>query len=338
MRAAVLYQDGIKCSEVQEPSIQDCYVKVKVAYCGICGSDLPRVLNGKAHHYPIILGHEFTGVITETGKNVDNVVINDRIVCVPLMPCFECENCSKGLFSLCNNYRFIGSRVDGGYGEYVCIPAKNVLKIPDTLDLKDAATIEPCTVARHAFELTSVKNRKVAIIGSGIIGLYAVQWSKKKGASSTVLVTHGNKEMKTDEVMADIIISDENIQNVKADVIIDCAGTNDSLIESMAMANPRGSVILVGTPKNSVTFSVKEWEIINRKELSVIGSWMSYSGTFPGTEWEDTIQSLKDGSIKIVKHMIDEIVDIEDVSQTFERMRDRKSRGRILLALDKKLQ
>ena len=93
MKALVVYKDGItKVEEVPEPQIKPGYVKIKVAACGICGSDVPRVLDNKAHYYPIILGHEFSGVITEVGDGVNSVKPGDHVAGVPLIPCGHCED------------------------------------------------------------------------------------------------------------------------------------------------------------------------------------------------------------------------------------------------------
>ena len=160
MKAAVLEKDGIRVTSVEEPIVEPGMIKVRVAYCGICGSDIPRVLQGRVHFFPIILGHEFSGTVAEIGDGVRSFSIGDKVVGVPLMPCFQCDNCKKGNYSLCSNYKFIGSSVNGAYAEFVCVSEKNLLKLPNEFDLKDAALIEPCTIARHAFDLVPVNGKR----------------------------------------------------------------------------------------------------------------------------------------------------------------------------------
>ncbi len=160
MKAAVLEEDGIRVTSVEEPITGPGMIKVRVAYCGICGSDIPRVLQGRVHFFPIILGHEFSGTVAEIGDGVSSFSIGDRVVGVPLMPCFQCDNCKNGNYSLCSNYKFIGSSVNGAYADYVYVPEKNLLKLPDGINLRDAALIEPCTIARHAFNLVNVRGKR----------------------------------------------------------------------------------------------------------------------------------------------------------------------------------
>ena len=331
MRAAVLEKNGISCKDVPYTTAGPNDVVIKVAYCGVCGSDYPRVMNGKAHHYPIILGHEFSGVVHETGSSVRSFKKGDRVVGIPLIPCFKCEACEKGLYSLCSEYKFIGSRIDGAYAEFVCVPEKNLLKIPDNTSLRDAALIEPCTVSRHVFTMVDVKDKKVAVIGSGIIGLFAVQWANIMGSNDVTLVTHGNKELDIEKVGCKKIVSDTELQNIKADIIIDCAGTGESIKNAFKIADMKSIVLLIGTPKKDITFSIGEWEVINRKELSIIGSWMSYSSVFPGVEWKDSLKQIKrmcsnlDSCIKI------EYVGLEDTNKIFIDTNNKKKRKFVLV-------
>ena len=94
MKALVIYKDGItKVEDVPTPEVTADTIRIKVKACGVCGSDIPRVLNNKAHYYPIILGHEFSGIVDGIGKSVDNVKVGDHVVGVPLIPCHDCEDC-----------------------------------------------------------------------------------------------------------------------------------------------------------------------------------------------------------------------------------------------------
>lgn len=125
MKAAVLHAKGdLRYEEYPTPVIGDNEVLVKVKVAGICGSDIPRVNLGTAHYFPIVLGHEFSGEIVETGKDVTTLKQGDRVSCAPLLPCMKCEDCQKGNYSLCKNYSFIGSREQGGFAEYVKLPEK----------------------------------------------------------------------------------------------------------------------------------------------------------------------------------------------------------------------
>ena len=111
MKAAVLHGNrDLRYEEWETPVCGPDDVKVRVRATGICGSDVPRVLNNEAHFYPIVLGHEFSGDIVEVGSNVTTLRVGDTVSGAPLLPCMKCSDCQQGNYSLCRHYSFIGSR------------------------------------------------------------------------------------------------------------------------------------------------------------------------------------------------------------------------------------
>ena len=105
--------------------VRDNEVLVKVKACGICGSDIDRVENGGVHFLPIIIGHEFSGIVVGTGSLVKNISLGDHVTAAPLIPCNKCENCLNGHPVMCNDYSFIGSRENGAMAEYVSVPEED---------------------------------------------------------------------------------------------------------------------------------------------------------------------------------------------------------------------
>lgn len=188
MKAAVLYGIGdIRNEMVDIPDINENEVLINVKYVGICGSDLPRAmisgLSGNTK-YPLILGHEFSGKIVKVGENVNRLMVGDRVAVSPLVPCGKCEYCKEGYYGLCEDYKIIGTRVNGAMAEYVKVPQDSVLKIPDSLDYETAAGIEPATIAYHGVAKTRIEpGNSVAVLGCGPIGQFAIQWAKIFGAS-----------------------------------------------------------------------------------------------------------------------------------------------------------
>jgi L-iditol 2-dehydrogenase len=122
---------------------------VKIKATGICGSDIPRVLNNGAHYYPVVLGHEFAGEVVEIGEGSTGFEIGDRVSGAPLLPCLKCDDCQNGNYSLCRYYSFIGSREQGSFAEYVVIPAQNAVKFSKEIPFEQGAMFEPSTVALH---------------------------------------------------------------------------------------------------------------------------------------------------------------------------------------------
>ena len=129
MKAAVLYANrDIRYDDYPTPQAGAGEVRVKVLASGICGSDIPRVLHNGAHFFPIVLGHEFSGVIDQVGEGVTGLAVGDHVSGAPLVPCLKCADCQKGNYALCRHYSFIGSRQQGSFAEYVVMPAINAVK------------------------------------------------------------------------------------------------------------------------------------------------------------------------------------------------------------------
>lgn len=349
MKAGVLYGiKDIKCVDIEEPTLKsDDDVKVEVCYCGICGSDIPRVNAGSAHYFPIVLGHEFSGIIKEVGKNVKNVKVGDHVSVAPLIPCDNCIDCKNGNYSLCKNYTFIGSRIQGGFAEYVVVPSKNVVKFKDEVDFKEGAMFEPSTVALHGIRCADYKDgENVLVIGCGTIGAFTIQWLKILGAKKiTVSVRSQRSAELAKRLGADYVLfsTSENfvdeanmVTNSRGfDYVFDAVGSQETIFDSFKTVANKGTIAMIGTPIDEVKFSVKMWEYINRKEFHLTGSWMSYSYPFPGSEWTDTKEAFETGKLKLDDEMINKIYDLENIENAFEDIDKKKPSGRTLIKIKK---
>ncbi|KAK8881471.1 hypothetical protein M9Y10_004207 [Tritrichomonas musculus] len=348
MKALRIYENAvIKVEEVEIPIIKDNMVKVRVKSCGICGSDIPRVLDNKAHYYPIILGHEFSGIIAELGANVNDLNVGDHVVGAPLLPCHECVDCKNGDYSLCKNYNFIGSRTNGAMAEYVILPKENVKKIDSSLDFHTAALVEPLTVVLHGFKQNShLPNKNVAVLGMGTIGLLSVQYAKFLGAKKIAAFVRNEKYNHILNKIGNIAIIDTSKENwqdeVKSitdgrnfDFVYETAGSTETMKQSFLIAGNKAHVCLIGTPKKEMTFSVDLWEKLNRKEFFLTGSWMSYSQNFPGIEWDDAIRAYEQGSVKVYPEMIHKIVPLNESASIFDDYKiPGKVKGRTIIDID----
>lgn len=313
---------------------------INVKYCGICGSDIPRVFDGAAHGYPLVLGHEFSGVVAAVGDKVNNVNIGNRVVAAPLIPCMHCSDCDNGNYSLCRNYSFIGSRIWGAMADYVKVPDINVIKIPDSIPFDLAATIEPATVGLHALMHCKFKSgATVAVLGCGIIGLDTIQWAKINGAASVTAISRGEDGLRAAANLGANTYSTttstaESILNDFPrgfDYVFECSGSDATIHLALRIVGKKGTICYVGTPKRELNFSIKDWENINRKECWVTGSWMSYSHPFPGKEWTETIKCMSDGKFKAIPERVYKKMQMKDGSEAFGLIRAGKSKGRILL-------
>lgn len=187
MKALVKTKHGPDCMqymEVKEPAPGPGEIKVKIYACGICGTDIHLMMDEFPSNPPIVTGHEFSGEVTEVGSGVSEFKPGDRIVTLTAVDCCdECEWCRQGLRMLCAERKSVGSGRDGGFAEYVVIPAKHVFHLPDGVSLKTAALCEPLAcVCRCVCERTIIKaGDYVLVSGAGVMGQLTAQVAKANG-------------------------------------------------------------------------------------------------------------------------------------------------------------
>ncbi|MBE6984918.1 MAG: galactitol-1-phosphate 5-dehydrogenase [Ruminococcaceae bacterium] len=330
MYAGVVHEPfDIRYEQIETPKIAADEVLVKVKYTGICGSDIPRVNGNACHFFPNVLGHEFSGTIVAVGENVTDRKVSDRVAGVPLVPCMKCADCQKGDYSLCKHYSFIGSRRFGSFAEYVAMPAQNTVVLDDAVTFEQGALFEPATVALHGLRCAKYEPGKVvAIIGAGTIGALTMQWCKIFGASKIVMLDCSSEKLEyAKNLGADgcvLTTGEDWYQQAMAlsggrgfDFVFESAGSSVTIKMAYRIAASHAHVCIIGTPKNDVTFSVSEWENLNRKEMYVTGSWMSYSAPFPGSEWTETAHFFSTGALKLDSSMIWKILPLSRIDEAF---------------------
>ncbi len=345
MKAGVVHAKyDIRYEDIEKPQVKPGTVLVKVKYTGICGSDIPRVNGDACHFFPNVLGHEFSGVVEEVGEGVTSVKPGDRVAGVPLVPCMECEDCKKGNFSLCKHYSFVGSRQFGSFAEYVVVPEKNAVKFSEDVSFEKGALFEPSTVALHGLERADYEGgHTVAILGGGTIGLLTMQWAKIFGAAKVVVFDILDERLE----LAKRLGADEGVNTKEKDFmdkamamtggrgfdyVYETAGNTITMKMAFELAANRAHVGFIGTPTRELTFSVKEWENLNRKEFKLTGSWMSYSAPFPGHEWELTAEYFANGKLKFDDDLIFKKVPLSQIDTAFEMYRTPGTvKGKILI-------
>lgn len=330
MKAGVVHaRDDIRYEDIDKPIAESGQVLIKVKYTGICGSDIPRVNGTACHYYPNVLGHEFSGVVAETGANVTAVKAGDRVAGVPLVPCLKCTDCQKGNYSLCRHYSFIGSRQFGSFAEYVAVPEKNVVKYGDEISFEQGAFFEPSTVALHGLRRLNYQGGgTVAILGGGTIGMFTLQWAKIFGAAKVVAFDIVDERLELAKSLgadagintmeSDFIDQALNMTDQKGfDYVYETAGNTITMKMAFELAANKGGVCFIGTPTKEISFTVEEWENLNRKEFTLTGSWMSYSAPFPGDEWELTAHYFNTGELKIDDSFIYQKIPLSKIADAF---------------------
>ena len=349
MKALNLYgKQDVRYEETEMPKIEnedDIIIKIQTA--GICGSDISRFGKIGSYNPGLTWGHEFSGVITETGKGVRNFQNGDRVTACPCFPCYKCEFCRQGKFSKCIDLKVLGGHKIGAFAEYIKVPEANVIKIPDNMDYETASFIEPSCVVVHGYNRVNIKaGDKVAVVGCGTIGLLAVQWAKIFGASEVYAFdTDGKKLEIAQSTGADYVFNvteDDYLKkfmeltnNRGVDTVVESSGNVSGIASSFSMAVKGGTVLLLGIPYGDVALPRENFEKIIRNELKVAGSWNSISAPFPGREWNTALKYMSKGMINI-KPLVTHRITLEKAPGIFWKLYGREEFFvKVLIEMDK---
>lgn len=334
MKACVLHAVGdLRCEEVADPAPKAGEVLVKVRACGVCGSDLPRVFDKGTYHFPTIPGHEFAGEVAAVGPEVDRGLVGRGVAVFPLIPCKRCAMCAVGAFAQCEDYDYLGSRSDGAFAEYACVPAWNLVPIPVGVSFEEAAMLEPAAVALHAVRQGRVDpGDAVLIFGAGPIGLLAGSWARICGADQVLLADVDGAKLDFAEGLGfDLRLNPRDldveawvraITDRGADVVIEASGSAAAFEDGMRSARTFGRVVLMGNPAGDMRLSQQGYWAILRKELTVRGTWNSRYGVPPKDEWALAMDAIASGRLE-VKPLITHRVPLEDLEDALVMMRDR---------------
>ena len=327
MRAAVMHAPGdIRVEDVPRPVAGPDDVLVKVAACGVCGSDIPRMLTKGAHRMPIICGHEFSGHIVELGANVEGFGEGELVAVAPLIPCRVCDQCLTGNFSRCRDYDYFGSRRDGAYTEFVAVPRGNLLKAPPGIDPRAAAMTDPASIALHAVWKAPLTVGQVGgVVGCGPIGLFAIQWMRMMGASAVVAVDISEEKLAQarEAGATHTFLSHDPVPDVPpCDVVVEAAGHPATVNLAVRLAGPGGHVVFIGIPTQDVPLGTATFSHMLRQEITLHGAWNSFGAPFPGRQWTTTLEKLGSGALRW-EFMITHEPGIEGLPAMMSRFRER---------------
>ncbi len=335
-------KDDIRVEEVEEPQTRPGTVKIRPAFNGICGSDLhlyhdgpmapapsaeqPHPLSGET--LPVVMGHEFSGVVEEVGEGVEGIAVGDSVVVEPLMVDGTCPACRAGKYNLCEQMGFIGiSGRGGGLSEHIVVEERWVHPVGD-LPLDQAALIEPLAVALHAVKHAGVEAGQTAVVGgAGPIGLLVAAVLKAKGA--TVIVSEmstARREKAAETGVADVVVdpANEDLAEVVrertggagADVAFDAAGV-------AVVVDQLLSVLGAGGRLEVVAIHVKPVELNITAQLTmqdrVLGASIGYAN-----DHAEAIELARSGKVDLAPFITGRILVDDIVEQGFTRLIEHK--------------
>ena len=333
MKAVKLYEPGnLQVQDIEAPSIAADEVLLEVKAVGVCGSDIPRVLHKGAYKQGLTIGHEFSGVIAKVGESVQGWTAGQRVTVAPLVPCRTCEYCKAGLFSLCDDYDYYGSRTDGAMAKYIKVDPRNLVELPSHVSYEAGAMIDPAANAIHGLWAGNMKaGDKVAVFGMGAIGLFAIQFAKELGASTVVAIDiHDEKLKLASQLGADITINSRTNDPVEVierelggiDFAYDLSGSPVCQDQAVLACTKKGRVVYLGISHAPLELSKESVNKILRYELSVHGSWNSFSNPFPGREWTYSAELLAQGKLK-AEPIISHRFALDEAPDVFEKIKNR---------------
>ncbi|MFF5265046.1 galactitol-1-phosphate 5-dehydrogenase [Actinomadura viridis] len=329
MLAAVLHAPGdIRVEEVPRPEPGPGEALVRVEACGVCGSDIARMLTAGAHRMPVICGHEFSGRVVETGPGVSGAAVGDLVSVPPLIPCRVCSECQRGRFSLCLDYDYFGSRRDGAYAGYVTVPAGNLFTVPEQVPAEAAAMIDPAAIALHAIWRTRLGiGSRVAVVGAGPIGLFAVQWARLAGASDVLAIDLNDRKLAQAAEAgathtASLAEEARDLAGDGYDVVVESAGAPVTADLAASLCARHGEAVFIGIPHAPVELAKGTFNDFLRREVSLHGAWNSFSAPFPGDEWRATADAMASGALRW-KFMITHELGLEAVPETMKQLGER---------------
>jgi alcohol dehydrogenase/L-iditol 2-dehydrogenase len=312
MQALVKYgrhNGEVEVRDVAEPSINADRVLLEVKAAGVCGSDLHM---WREHHswsikLPLVLGHEFCGVVVEVGKHVTNFERGDRVACeTAAQVCGQCVYCLSGNYNLCPSRLGYGALADGAFTRYVAARPQILHRIPDNVPFEHAALTEPICVAYNALvEKTTMKPGDLVVIqGPGPIGIMALQIVRLRGAGVIVMLGT-NADAHRLEVAAELgahytlnVQRDDPVKLISslgdgfgADLVVDCTGVSKALKQSLELVRPNGRITKIGWGPQPLDFNL---DPLVGKAVTLQGS---FSHTYP--TWERVLGLLSTGQVHL---------------------------------------
>ncbi len=304
--------------EMEIGELGDTDVLVRSKACGICGTDV-HIYKGEAGSAevtpPVVLGHEFAGVVEKVGAKVTKVKVGDHVAMDPNMYCGKCMPCRMGHKQNCEHLYALGVNTNGGFAEYTVCPEEQCFQVNKDIDFDVAAMAEPLACVLHGIDLAGIQpGQNVCVIGGGTIGLLMVQMARICGASKVILSEPVEKRRQIGlEVGADAAIDpihenlEERIREVLGegimDVVIECVGNPGAAKQAIQIAGLGATILFFSVPRVDATVELPLFDVY-KKELKIVGSMIN-----PDTH-QRAVNLINSGRLEI-KKLITHSYDLE---------------------------
>jgi len=332
MLAAVFTGDKVEVRKVPIPSLQDIdaakkydtgtvvlkkeeLVLLRVKGASICGTDL-HILSGEhGSHPPVILGHEYVGIVLRVGKSVTHIQAGDFVAVDPNIKCGYCEFCHGGMSNMCVNLTTLGIFTDGGFAEYNVAPAKQLFRLPANLPLERAIFFEPLSCVMHGLKnIRPQAQDRILIFGGGPIGCYFAILCRLNGVRNLTIIEPN--EFRRNLLLRlgyRVVFPDAVIEEDYFDIVIDACGVATIVPQAFAYARRGGRILLFGQQNTNARVEINP-TIANQKELQIFGSYATASS------FEDAIRILSDEQAPFPEFITHRIT-LENIAEAFDAMR-----------------
>lgn len=305
MKQAKMIQPGkIVFSEIPKPACGKDQVLMAIKRIGVCGSDI-HVFHGMHPYtpYPVVQGHEVSGIIIEVGENVEGIKPGDTATFTPQVVCGECYPCRTGQYHICDHLKVMGFQTDGAAQEYFTVDAEKVVVMPEGFTLDQAAFIEPISVGVHAVKKAGdVAGKGVLVLGAGTIGNLVAQTARAFGAEKVMLTDISPYKLEKARQCGFEYVINPNLDDLaekilevfgpdKMDIIFECVGVQDTITQAVENARKGSDIVIVGVfgkqPQVNLGF-------VQDRELTLIGTLM-----YQRVDYEQAVSLVAEGKIQL---------------------------------------
>lgn len=320
MKALRLIDRGrIELQEVDQPRPQDDEVVVRVERAGVCGTDLEILAGAFPSTPPVTMGHEYAGVVSDLGASVHNVQPGDRVVSTAAWGCGRCVECLSGRSTFCKSRLMLGSTTDGVFAEFVRVPARLLMPLPNDVDFDEGQSMIAVAVCLHGIRRVRKSYvQKVAVSGPGHVGLLLVQLLRRSFGGRVTLFGTRDERLTIGRQFGvePVNIRNEDLHPMSNafDVVFEAAGTPDSFMQALQIVAPGGTVCVLGVAKTPILGFTTE--VLYEKEVEILGS---RGGT---GEYDAAIRALVEREVT-VKPLISHRAPLQEAARALGTAQDR---------------